>query len=175
MGLPEWHYRLLATFINLCGMKYHWAGLLLLLTGILFLGLSTSSSDALGFLAFILIFAAIPFTIYKTFPNSRYTLITAILSPLIFGLTWGNWTTYLQNLQLDSKGVTTKGIVIATWKARTKNGGQQKLFRARFQSDSQAHETSSHSNLNNFQKGDSILVQYIPAAPNTYRIIGLKE
>ena len=158
-------------------MKYYWAGLLAVLLSTLFLGLNTNtnSSDALGFLAFALIFAAIPYTIYRTFPTSRFALIMAVASPLILGLAWGNWTSYLQNRQLNLKGVTTKGIVIASWKERTKNGGQQRLFRAEFQTALTAHETASHSNPNNFQKGDSITVQYLPADPGTYRIVELKE
>ncbi|UOQ97055.1 hypothetical protein MUN81_17665 [Hymenobacter sp. 5317J-9] len=158
-------------------MKYYWAGLLAVMLGILFLGLNTNtnSSDALGLLAFALIFAAIPFTIYKTFPTSRFAVIIALASPLILGLAWGNWATYIRNRQLDSRGVMTKGVVIAAWKLRTKNGGQQKLFKATFQAASEAHETASINNFNDFQKGDSIVFQYIPTDPNTYRIIGLRE
>ncbi|GAA4029564.1 hypothetical protein GCM10022409_12240 [Hymenobacter glaciei] len=158
-------------------MKNYWAGLLMAMLGILFLGLNTNtnSSGALGILAFALIFAAIPFAIYNTFAASRFTLITAVASPLILGLTWGKWATYLQNRQLDSRGITTKGVVFATWKERTKNGGQQKLFKATFQAALETHETTSHNNLNNLQKGDTIVVKYIPTDPSTYQIIGLKE
>ena len=68
-------------------MKLYWALLLSFLLLILFAGLTTNtnSSQLLGFLAFVLIFAGIPYTIYKTFPASYLALIVAAASPIILG------------------------------------------------------------------------------------------
>jgi hypothetical protein len=139
--------------------------------GILCLTPYINKYDILGWLSFLAIFLVIPFTIYKSLPNHRFSAPLAMSTPIILGLSWGYWLGLYEIRKLDKEGVRTKGMVTVIWNARTKNGGTEKLFRIRFKTNGSYQGAFSHKNTANYQVGDSVLVDYLPLEPNTYRII----
>lgn len=177
-GVTSWHKHHCLLFSAIfVTMKNRWPILLVALLCFVFLGSPAfvNRSEVVGFVAFAFIFAGIPYTIYKALPKKPLYLILALASPLILGLTWGKWLGFVDNYRLDSNGITTAGIVSYTWTRSTRHGGEEKLFRARFQGISDTFESFSHNNKKNFKVGDSLMIQYLPSDPKTYRIVGLDD
>jgi hypothetical protein len=156
-------------------MNLKWAVLLVSLLVLLYGGLTTNTNsyELLGFLAFGLIFVGIPYTIYRTFTHSRLAILVALSSPLILGFSWSEWVGYLIKRQLEKEGIITTGVVVAAWETRTRNGGKQNLLVANFWTESGMHQTASHKNTKDFQKGDSLMIRYSVSNPDIYRIIEL--
>jgi hypothetical protein len=154
-------------------MNNRWAILSTALLCVVFLCFPTfvNRSEIIGFISFTLVFAGIPYTIYKALPQKQLYLNFALASPLILGFSWGKWLGLVDNYRLDANGITTIGIVSYTWTGATRNGGKEELFRVKFRGALGTIESFSHSNKKNFKVGDSLTIQYLPLDPKTYRIV----
>jgi len=152
--------------------KKKWPALLVVQFGsVLCLTPYINKYDILGWLSFLSTFLIIPFTIYKSLPSHRFSAPFAMSTSILLSLSWGYWLGLYANHRLDKESVRTKGVVTATWNARTRNGGAEKLFRIKFKTNYDYREFFSHKNTANYRVGDSVAVDYLPSEPNTYRII----
>ena len=172
--LPSWHkpHRLIVSILVASMIKKKWLALFLVqVCLVVCLTSYINKYDALGWLSFGIVFIAIPYTLYKALEQHHLGLLFAIGAIVPLGFSWGLWIRFYEDYRLAKESVRTKGVVTATWTIKKRYGGREKLFRVRFKTNYDYREIFSHKNTLNYQVGDSVLINYLPSEPNTYRII----
>jgi len=155
--------------------------LLIVLLVYLFFGLGDYilyAKSGLGrILPFLLLFAAIPFTLYKTlllfFEKKNATKYTPFII-LILGPGFGIWCNYLSEKDFKSNGEVIHGKVIKRVWSSVKNRGYWAIT-AEFEYNSKKYTTFPEDDKSNkFRLNDKIRVRFSTRNPENSEIIDLK-
>ena len=152
---------------------------------ILFFGLGYfmlfAKQGSIHWLLFILIFAVIPFLLYKFLQfyqlNTKTCLGLAVGSVLIVGPAFGFWIGEISDYEFSNYGATTKGIVVEKWysKPSRKREGQW-LVKCKFTIDNEQYSTYNvRDRENSLKVGDTLLIQYSRRNPENNVIPALEN
>jgi hypothetical protein len=161
-------------------MKYFlltfYLGLLLLL----FVGLPDTilyDHGIIGWTPFILIFFVQTFLLYQLLKSfdvrSNYLLGICALSVLIIGPSFGYYSGYQEEKDLQKRGKKAKGIVYKKWYKSGKNS--EWLLRCHYLVDGETYSTSSKTDSDNeYKVGDTLTIIYDNDFPQKSKIVELE-
>ncbi len=124
---------------------------------------------ALRWVPFLLIFGALPFSVYKAISlfYPKYSVMISVGALLIIGPLFGIQTNRFDQLALKRDGQITSGTIIQKRQFKPSNREPQWLVTAKFEVHGQTYETFSlEDKKNELEQGQEIEVIYSKRNPN---------
>lgn len=136
-----------------------------------------AKSGILKYIPFLLIFIPAPYLLYRSLEQfklkNNICINIAIGSIFIIGPTFGIWSDFKTEQELNSNGKITIGIISKKWYDKNyRDFDGEWLYQVRFKVDNKNYHTYSEvDKLNKLNKGDSIKVRYSLINPEINKII----